>query len=150
MTNQSGRIALVVARFNSMVTEQLLDGAEQALTDAGFGSDARDVFHVPGAWELPQAAERIADTGSYAAIIALGCVIRGETAHFDYVAARANDGLGDLASRSRIPVLFGVLTTENAEQALERADMRAGNKGGEVAEAALEMMTLLRSLEASS
>lgn len=136
------RVALVVARFNSMVTEQLLEGAEAALDAAGIGGEDRGVFHVPGAWELPQAAARIVDRGSWDAVIALGCVIRGETAHFDFVAGAANDGLLALAREIDIPVIFGVLTTENPEQALERADVQGADKGGEAARAALDMMEL--------
>ena len=136
------RVALLVARFNSMVTEQLLEGAERALDAAGIGSADRGVFHVPGAWELPQAANRLAKRGDWAAIIALGCVIRGETAHFDFVAGAANDGLGALAREIDVPVIFGVLTTETPEQALDRADVEGSDKGGEAAQAALDMMEL--------
>ncbi len=137
-----GGVALVVARFNSMVTEQLLEGALRALDEAGLEGDRRGVFHVPGAWELPQAAARLARSGRWGAIVALGCVIRGETAHFDFVAGAANRGLEDLSREIDIPVIFGVLTTETPEQALERADVEGADKGGEAARAALEMMAL--------
>lgn len=136
------RVAILVARFNSMVTEQLLQGAERTLDTAGINKADRGVFYVPGAWELPQAAARLSRRGGWNAIIALGCVIRGETAHFDFVAGAANDGLGALAREIDIPVIFGVLTTENPEQALERADVQGSDKGGEAARAALDMMEL--------
>ena len=147
MSEASGekRFAVVVARFNSMITEQLLAGARASLLEHEVAAEAISVFYVPGAWELPQAAQKIARTRGYHAIIALGCVIRGETAHFDYVAGNASDGLGRVALEAEIPVLFGVLTTENAEQALERADTEGGNKGGEVARAAIEMLSLFDS-----
>ena len=137
-----GRIAILVARFNSMVTEQLREGAERALAAAGIGEEDVGVFYVPGAWELPQAATRLADRGGWDAIVTLGCVIRGETAHFDFVAGAANDGLGALARDTDIPIIFGVLTTENPEQALDRADIDGADKGGEAARAALDMMEL--------
>ena len=140
------RFALVVARFNSMITEQLLSGARAALREAGVSEQDAEVLYVPGAWELPQAAGRAVRSGRFAAIIALGCVIRGQTAHFDYVAGRANDGLGTVAQEADIPVIFGVLTTENAEQALERADTLGGNKGAEAVGAALEMIALYESI----
>jgi 6,7-dimethyl-8-ribityllumazine synthase len=137
-----GRIAILVARFNSMVTEQLREGAERALAAAGIAEEDVGVFYVPGAWELPQAATRLADRGGWDAIVTLGCVIRGETAHFDFVAGAANDGLGALARNTDIPIIFGVLTTENPEQALDRADIDGADKGGEAARAALDMMEL--------
>jgi len=136
------RVAIIVARFNSMVTEQLLEGARKAFLDAGLAAQDIEVFHVPGAWELPQAARRADLTGRFAAVVALGCVIRGETAHFDFVAGGANMGLGAVALEADVPVIFGVLTTDNPEQAMARADPRGADKGGEAARAALEMMEL--------
>ena len=136
------RIGLLVARFNNLVTEQLLAGAQERLLAEGIGEDSVSVNHVPGAWDLPQAARRMADSGRYDAIIAIGCVIRGETAHFDYVAGNASDGLGQVALSTGIPVVFGVLTTDNAQQAMARADTAGGNRGGEFAEAALMLLDL--------
>ncbi len=136
------RIALLVARFNNMITEQLLAGAREHLLARGVPEDRITVLYVPGAWELPQAARRIADLGGYDAIVAIGCVIRGETAHFDYVAGQASDGLGRVALTAKIPVIFGVLATENGEQAMERADVLGANKGAEFAQAALDMLRL--------
>ncbi len=136
------RIGLLVARFNNLVTEQLLAGAQERLLAGGIGEDSVSVNHVPGAWDLPQAARRMADSGRYDAIIAIGCVIRGETAHFDYVAGNASDGLGQVALSTGIPVVFGVLTTDNAQQAMARADTAGANRGGEFAEAALMLLDL--------
>lgn len=136
------RIGLLVARFNSLVTEQLLAGARERLLAGGIPEEGVSVNHVPGAWDLPQAARRMADSGRYDAIIAIGCVIRGETAHFDYVAGNASDGLGQVALSARIPVVFGVLTTDNAHQAMARADTAGANRGGEFAEAALMLLDL--------
>ena len=136
------RIGLLVARFNNLVTEQLLAGARERLLAEGIGEDSVSVNHVPGAWDLPQAARRMADSGRYDAIIAIGCVIRGETAHFDYVAGNASDGLGQVALSAGIPVVFGVLTTDNAQQAMARADTAGANRGCEFAEAALMLLDL--------
>ena len=138
----SVRIGLLVARFNNLVTEQLLAGARERLLAEGIGEDSVSVNHVPGAWDLPQAARRMADSGRYDDIIAIGCVIRGETAHFDYVAGNASDGLGQVALSAGIPVVFGVLTTDNAQQAMARADTGGANRGGEFAEAALMLLDL--------
>lgn len=140
------RIALLVARFNSMVTEQLLEGARRGLLERGLETPDVTVLYVPGAWDLPQAARRIADSGRYDAIIAIGCVIRGETSHFDYVAGQANDGLGRVALAADIPVVFGVLTTDTGEQAMQRADVHGADKGGEFARSALAMLSLHASL----
>lgn len=144
------RVVVLVARFNSMVTELLLDGALRGFTEAGFGSGAVEVVHVPGAWELPQAARRAADTGRYAAIVAIGCVIRGETAHFDYVAGEACYGLGAVAREIAVPLIFGVLTTENAQQALDRAGPGAGDKGKEFALSAVEMIEVYNTFSGST
>ena len=140
------RIALLVARFNSMVTGLLLEGAHQRLLEHGLAEANITVLYVPGAWDLPQAARRIADSRRYDAIVALGCVIRGETAHFDYVAGHASDGLGQVALTADIPVVFGVLTTDTGEQAIRRADVYGADKGGEFAESAMAMLSLHASL----
>lgn len=145
----SPRIALLVSRFNSMVTEELLAGARARLLAEGVPEDRIAVYRVPGSWELPQAARRIAASGRHDALIAVGCVIRGETAHFDLVAGHANNGLGEVALSARIPVVFGVLATHTPEQAFERADTGGANKGAEFAEAALEMAALFERVGAS-
>jgi 6,7-dimethyl-8-ribityllumazine synthase len=141
------RFAIVVARFNELITERLAEGARSCLLESGAADDAVDVAWVPGAWELPVAALRLARTGQYAGIVAIGCVIRGETAHFDYIAGEAASGLGAVARDTGVPVGFGVLTTEDEEQALARAGGAAGNKGWEAAQAVLEMADLLARLE---
>ncbi len=136
------RIAIAVAQFNPSVTGLLLAGCQAALQEAGFGPDAVDVFPVPGAWELPLACQQLADCGRYHALIALGAVVRGETAHFDFISNECARGLQQVALASKLPVAFGVLTPENGAQALERADPARKNKGREVALAALAMLAL--------
>ncbi len=136
------RFAIVVSRFNAQVTETLLDAAIGGLLEHGVARDAVDVVWVPGAWELPQAVGWLANKGDHAAILALGCLIRGQTAHFELIAAEVARGLADAARVSELPVVLGVLTTENCEQAMERADPERGNKGRETALAALEMAEL--------
>lgn len=141
------RISVLVARFNAEVTDRLLEGALACLGEHGADPGAVDVFRVPGAWELPQAAARIVAKGDHDAVVTLGCVIRGDTPHFEYVCAEASRGLGAVARGSRVPVVFGVLTTDTRAQALERAGEGRGNKGYEAALAALEMVGLYRALE---
>ena len=142
------RIAITIARFNDFINESLLDGAIDALKRIGQVSDSNiTVVWVPGAYELPLAAQTLADTGKYDAIIALGTVIRGGTAHFEYVAGGASTGLSGVAINSKIPVSFGVLTTENIEQAIERAGTKAGNKGAEAAMTALEMINVIKAIK---
>ncbi len=143
--DDSPRVALLVARFNSLVTGQLEGGARERLRAAGVDDQSITALYVPGAWDLPQAARLIADSDRYDVVIAIGCVIRGETAHFDYVAGHASDGLGRVALMADIPIVFGVLTTDDAEQAIARADPGGPNKGAEFAEAALEMLALYES-----
>lgn len=141
------RFAVVRSRFNEGVTERLLAGALACLREHGVAEKDVDVIDVPGAWELPLAARLAADREDYAGIVALGCVIRGDTPHFDYVAGPAADGLARVALSARIPVAFGVLTTNTAEQALERAGGSQGNKGWDAALSVLEMAKLKRALE---
>jgi len=143
MAATAGRVAVVVSRYNELVTERLLDGARARLTELGVDATTVDVVWVPGAFELPLAAAAAAATGRYRAIVALGCVIRGETAHFDYVAGEAARGLQSVALSYRLPLGFGVLTTETFEQAMDRAGGAAGNKGAEAAETALRMVDAL-------
>lgn len=139
---QGRRFAIVASRFNQMVTERLLAGARACLAEHGVAENDIDVVFVPGAWELPLAAQRMAERGGYAAIIALGCVIEGETRHFEYVAGPAANGLARVALDARVPVTLGVLTTMDLEQALARAGGRLGNKGWDAALAALELADL--------
>jgi len=140
------RVAVVVSRFNESVTIKLLAGARRCLRDKGVADGAVDVVWVPGAFELPVAAEAAAASGRYAAIVALGCVIRGETPHFEYVAGEATRGLGNVALAHCLPVGFGVLTTDSDEQAEARAGGAAGDKGYEAAEAALATADVLAQL----
>lgn len=141
------RFALLVSRFNSLITDQLLSGARDCLVRHGVDDEAIDVYRVPGGWELPQAARKIAALGRHDAIVALGCVIRGATPHFEHIAGEASRGLGAVAREIEIPLSFGVLTTNTVEQALERAGTKAGNKGWDAALSALEMAALYDGLE---
>ncbi len=140
------RFAVVAARFNADITDALVAGALARLAAHGVGTNDVDVHRVPGAWELPQIAARLARGSAHHGIIALGCVIRGETPHFDYVAGEAAHGLGEVARASAIPVVFGVLTTDTREQARRRADPEGMDKGGEAASAAVEMAVLCERL----
>ena len=141
------RIAIVVSRFNADITDRLLAGALACLEQHGGARDDVEVVHVPGAWELPPTAARIIGLNRHDAIIALGCVIRGETPHFDYVCTEASAGLGAVARSASIPVLFGVLTTDDHPQALARAGDGKDNKGYEAAFAALKMVDVYKALE---
>lgn len=138
------KFAIVVARFNSFVTDKLLDGAREALSRTGAASDDVEVVKVPGSFELSLAAKALAEQGRYDAVIALGAVIRGETPHFDYVAGEAASGLARVALDTGIPVAFGVLTTNTAEQAMARAGAGSDNKGFDAAMTAIEMAALMR------
>ncbi len=142
--NCTGRYALVVARFNAFVVESLLAGAIDTLRRHGIKDEDITVFRVPGAWELPLAVKRVAATKKFDAVVALGAVIRGGTAHFEYVAGEAAKGLASVGLNADLPVIFGVLTVDSIEQAIERAGTKAGNKGAEAAAGALEMVSLLR------
>lgn len=136
------RFGIAAARFNERVVERLIDGAVDCLVRHGAAADAITVVRVPGAWELPQAAELLAAQGRYDALIALGVVIRGETPHFDYICNGASSGLAAVGSRHALPVAFGVLTCDSSQQAEERAGGKAGNKGWDAALAAIEMADL--------
>ncbi len=143
------KIAIVIARFNSFINESLLEGAIDALKRYGQVREENiTIVRVPGAYELPLVASRLAKSGKYDGIVALGTVIRGGTAHFEYVAGEASSGLGRVMMNADIPVAFGVLTTENIEQSIERAGTKAGNKGAEAALVALEMINLLAQIDA--
>jgi 6,7-dimethyl-8-ribityllumazine synthase len=141
------RFAILVTRFNSLVTEQLVTGAKDCLLRHGAEEDAIDLYRVPGAWELPGVAAKVAAMDKYDGIIALGCVIRGGTPHFEYVAGEATRGLGIVARDASVPVSLGVLTTDTVDQALERAGTKAGNKGWDAALSVLEMADLYRQME---
>lgn len=140
------RFAIVVSRFNNFVTERLLGGAMDALTRTGADPEAIDVVRVPGSWEVPMVAAELARQHNHDAIICLSAVIRGETPHFDYVAAEAAKGIAHVASETGVPVAFGVLTTNTLEQAIDRAGAKGGNKGFDAAMCAVETANLLRSL----
>ena len=140
------RVAIVVARFNDFVTDRLLVGAQAGLRDAGISESDVEVFRVPGAFEVPIAAQRAAETGRFNAIVCLGCLIRGATPHFEYIAAACANGLIAAAANTGVPMSFGVLTTNSAEEALERAGPGPSNKGREAADAAVEMARLFANI----
>ncbi|OOF85054.1 6,7-dimethyl-8-ribityllumazine synthase [Rodentibacter ratti] len=146
----NAKVAVVIARFNSFINESLLEGAVDTLKRIGQVKDENiTLVRAPGAYELPLVARRLAESKKFDAIVALGTVIRGGTAHFEYVAGEASSGLGKVAMEAEIPVAFGVLTTENIDQAIERAGTKAGNKGSEAALTALEMINLLQQIDAA-
>ncbi len=142
----SVRLAFVVSRFNELVTRRLLDGALHGVRRHGGDPDAASVVWVPGAFEIPIVARRLAASGQFDAVICLGAVIRGDTAHFDHVAGQAASGVAQAALATGVPVIFGILTTDTLEQALDRAGAKAGNKGYDALIAALEMASLWRQL----
>src|SRR5690554_988216 len=142
-TQAQGRYALLVSRWNSFVVDRLKEGAIDTLLRHGIADDQIDIYYTPGSFELPLVAKRIAAKGEYAAIVALGAVIRGGTPHFEYVAGECTKGLAQVSLESGIPIAFGVLTVDTIEQAIERAGTKAGNKGVEAAATALEMVSLL-------
>ncbi len=145
-TQADGKYAIVVARFNSFVVESLLDGAIDTLKRHGVKEENITVVRVPGAWELPLAAQKLAEKKSFDAIIGLGAVIRGGTPHFDFVCNEAAKGLGVVGLQYSLPVVFGVLTTDSIEQAIERSGTKAGNKGSDAALTAIEMVSLLKAI----
>lgn len=144
--NCSGRYALVVGRFNGFVVESLVEGALDTLRRHGIADADITIIRVPGAYEMPLAVKRVAETGNFDAIVALGAVIRGGTPHFEYVAGEASSGIGAVSLDSDIPVTFGVLTVDSIEQAIERSGTKAGNKGVDAAITALEMVSLFNKL----
>ena len=146
LLGQGLKFALVVSRFNSFITEELLSGAVDALVRHGVEDSDIDVIRVPGTFELPQIARRVAMTGKYDALVALGAVIRGGTPHFDYIAAEVSKGIAHLAMESSCAVTFGVLTCDSVEQAIERAGTKAGNKGADAAVSAIETANVVREL----
>jgi 6,7-dimethyl-8-ribityllumazine synthase len=142
------RVALIVSRFNHLISVRLLDGAREELVERGLDSSDLELFWVPGAFEIPLAARRLAQSGRFDAIVTLGSVIRGGTPHFDYVCRGVTDGVREVMRESGVPVGFGVLTTDDIDQALARAGGSEGNKGGEVALAAIEMARFNRNCAA--
>jgi len=144
---KGGKYAILVARFNHFIVESLLEGALDCLKRHGVDDKDIDIVRVPGAFEMPIAAQRIAGSGKYQAIIALGAVIRGGTPHFEYVAGECVKGLSQVSLNANIPISFGVLTVDSIEQAIERAGTKAGNKGGEAAITALEMVNLFADMD---
>ena len=144
------RFAIIVGRFNSFISDRLLAGALDALKRSGCTEDNIEIVRVPGSWEMPVVAQELSKMKRYDAIIALGAVIRGDTPHFDYVAGEMARGLAELARESGVPVAFGVLTTNNVEQAVDRAGTKGGNKGFDAAMTAIEMANLMRRLRQPS
>jgi 6,7-dimethyl-8-ribityllumazine synthase len=145
-SSPAGRFALVAARFNAFVVDQLVAGAVDALVRHGVADDRIDLVRVPGSFEIPPVAQRLGKSGKYAAVICLGCVIRGDTDHYDYVAGAAANGIATAALSCGVPVVFGVLTCDTLEQAINRAGAKAGNKGFEAAVTAVEMANLFKKL----
>jgi 6,7-dimethyl-8-ribityllumazine synthase len=139
-------IAIVVSRWNDIITQRLLDGALDTLARHGVQPADVDVAWVPGSFELPIVAKKFAESGRYDAVIALGCVIRGSTSHYDHVTSGVTSGIAQVGVQTGVPCIFGVVTTESIEQAIERAGSKMGNKGSEAAMAAIEMATLLRQI----
>ncbi|HDC3760035.1 TPA: 6,7-dimethyl-8-ribityllumazine synthase [Staphylococcus aureus] len=142
------KVAIVVSRFNDFITGRLLEGAKDTLIRHDVNEDNIDVEFVPGAFEIPLVAKKLASSGNYDAIITLGCVIRGATSHYDYVCNEVAKGVSKVNDQTNVPVIFGILTTESIEQAVERAGTKAGNKGAEAAVSAIEMANLLKSIKA--
>ena len=147
LISQGVKVGIVAARFNEFIVSKLLSGCEDGLLRHGVKEADISVAWVPGAFEIPLAAQAMAKSGRYDAVIALGAVIRGSTSHYDYVCAEVSKGVAQAALSTGVPVLFGVLTTDTIEQAIERAGTKAGNKGAECAQGAIEMVNLLHSME---
>lgn len=141
------KIGIVVARFNEFITSKLLSGAQDALIRHGVNDDDIDVAWVPGAFEIPVVAQKMARSGKYDAVLALGAVIRGATSHYDYVCNEVSKGVATVTLQTGVPVMFGVLTTDNIQQAVERAGTKAGNKGADVAVSAIEMVNLMKNMD---
>jgi len=146
LIGEGKRFAIVVSRFNDFITEKLLGGAVDALTRTGAKDKDIDIIKVPGAFEIPLAAKKLAHVDKYHAVICIGAVIRGATPHFDYVSAEVSKGIAQVSLDAEIPVIFGVVTTDTVEQAIERAGTKSGNKGWSAAMAAIEMANLMESI----
>ena len=146
LTAKGMKVAIVASRFNEFITSKLIGGAEDCLLRHGAESDNLTLVWVPGAFEIPLAAQKLAKSGKYDAVVCVGAVIRGATPHFDYVCAEASKGIAHVSLETGVPVAFGVLTTDNIEQAVERAGTKAGNKGTDAAMCAIEMANLMREM----
>jgi len=142
LNGQGKKFAIVASRFNEFITAKLVSGAEDILTRHSVAEEDIYVYWVPGAFEIPVVAKKIAESGKFDGIICLGCVIKGATPHFDYVSAEVSKGVASVGLKSEVPIIFGVLTTDSIEQAIERAGTKAGNKGGDAAVSAIEMANL--------
>ena len=147
LTATEGRYGIVIGRFNEFIGSKLLDGAIDALKRHGLPEENIDIAWVPGAFEIPFIAKKMADSKNYDAVITLGAVIRGNTPHFDYVASEVSKGVAQVGLSSSIPVIFGVLTVDSIEQAIERAGTKSGNKGSEAAKTAIEMVNLIAAID---
>ena len=147
LVSEDIKVGIIVARFNEFITSKLLSGALDTLTRHEINEENIQVAWVPGAFEIPLIASKMAESGKYDAVICLGAVIRGSTSHYDYVCNEVSKGIASVSLKSGIPVMFGVLTTENIEQAIERAGSKAGNKGSECAQGAIEMVNLIREIQ---
>ena len=150
LIGEGKRFGIVVSRFNDFISEKLVGGALDALTRTGSRKEDIDILKVPGAFEIPLAAQQLARTGKYHAVICLGAVIRGATPHFDYVSAEVSKGVAQVSLENAVPVIFGILTTDTVEQAIERAGTKSGNKGWSAAMAAVEMANLMEAVAQSS
>ena len=148
LVSQGIKIGIVAARFNDFIVSRLIGGCEDTLLRHGVREEDISLAWVPGAFEIPLIASKMAKSGQFDAVIALGSVIRGSTSHYDYVCSEVSKGIANVSLNSDVPVLFGVLTTDSIEQAIERAGSKAGNKGSECAQGAIEMVNLIRALEA--
>jgi 6,7-dimethyl-8-ribityllumazine synthase len=146
LLGEGKKFALITSRFNDFITDKLVGGALDALVRSGVDDDDIDLLKVPGAFEIPLVAKKAVATGKYDAVICLGAVIRGSTSHYDYVCAEASKGIAQVSMDSGIPVIFGIITTDTIEQAIERAGTKAGNKGWSAAISALEMANLMETL----
>ena len=147
LTTQGEKFCIILARFNDFIGSKLLEGAIDELQRHGVDNEDIDVVRVPGAFEIPVVAKKCAKSGKYSAIITLGAVIKGSTSHYDYVCAEVSKGVAAVSLETEVPVIFGVLTTDNIEQAIERAGTKAGNKGSDAAQAAIEMTNLIKAIK---
>jgi 6,7-dimethyl-8-ribityllumazine synthase len=147
LTAQGFRFAIIAARWNDFLTSRLTEGALDALERLGAAEDAVEIFKVPGSFEIPLTAQKVAESGRFDAVICLGTVIRGQTPHFDYVAGEAAKGIGQAAMKTGVPVMFGVVTADTLEQAIDRAGVKVGNKGFEAAMSAIELVNLYKTMQ---
>ena len=147
LTTQGEKFCIILARFNDFIGSKLLEGAVDELQRHGVDNEDIDIVRVPGAFEIPVVAKKCAKSGRYSAIITLGAVIKGSTSHYDYVCAEVSKGVASVSLETEVPVIFGVLTTDNIEQAIERAGTKAGNKGADAAKSAIEMANLMSALK---